>query len=125
MVGTSLRQRREQLGLSQAKLAELSGVAQHLISAFELEKTQLPSPVLDAVLFALANKAQVTEVANRSKRYREHKYLKIHHLPDRVARAFRTPGNRDYCRLLDEIAALHTRDKCGDLSALSLFSVFG
>lgn len=125
IAGRSLRQQREQLGLSQAKLAELSGVSQHLISSFELEKTQLPSTLLDAVVFALANKSEVKQVAKRTKRYQEHKYAKVQHLPDRVAKAFRTPGNLEYGRILAEIADLHTKEKSGKLSAVSLFSGCG
>lgn len=41
MTGADLRNRREDLGLSQAKFAELTGIAQHLISAFELGKSDL------------------------------------------------------------------------------------
>jgi len=125
MIGIELRNRRQQLGLSQAKLAELSGVAQYLISAFELEKSELPQPLFNAVFHALDNKHQVTEIASRAKRYQAHRYSKVDKMPDRVARASRTPGNADYLQLLNEISTLHQAPKTIGLSALSLFSGCG
>lgn len=123
--GAELRQHRQQLGLSQAKLAELSGVSQYLLSAFELDKAELPTSLLHAVSLALADKTKVTTLARREKRYRKHKYVEVQKLSDRVARAARTSGNVEYCRVLDEIAALHAKEKNGNLSALSLFSGCG
>jgi DNA (cytosine-5)-methyltransferase 1 len=125
MVGTELREHRRKLGLSQAKLAELSGVPQHLLSAFELEKTGLSATLLDAVSRSLADRAQVTTLATRRKRYQKHKYVEVQSLADRAARAARTQGNADYCRILEEISALHAREKKCNLSALSLFSGCG
>ena len=122
--GAGLRFRRQQLGLSQAKLAELSGVAQYLISAFELEKAELPPPLLSAVHEALSDKSQVNELATRSKRYKTHKYAKVAALPDRVARALSTAGNIEYRRLLDDLSTWHQAPK-DRLSALSLFSGCG
>ena len=125
ITGTELRQHRQQLGLSQAKLAELTGVSQYLLSAFELEKADLSASLLDAVSLALADKAKVTTLAKREKRYKKHKYFEVPKLPDRVARAARTPGNVEYCRALDVLGKLHTKAKNGSLSALSLFSGCG
>ena len=106
-------------------MAELSGVSQYLLSAFELDKAELPTSLLHAVSLALADKTKVTTLARREKRYRKHKYVEVQKLSDRVARAARTSGNVEYCRVLDEIAALHAKEKNGNLSALSLFSGCG
>ena len=89
ITGPKLRQHRQQLGLSQAKLAELSGISQYLLSAFELEKADLSNCLREAVSIALANKAEVATLVKRDKRYRKHKYLEVRKLPDRVARAGR------------------------------------
>jgi len=124
-VGVQLREHRRKLGLSQAKLAEMSGVSQHRLSAFELDKANLPATLLDAVSRALADKAKVTKLATRIKRYRKHKYVEVQRLADRAARAARTPGNVEYCRILEEISGLHAREKNCNLSALSLFSGCG
>lgn len=123
--GSTLRQRRQQLGLSQAKLAELCGISQHLLSAFELEKAELPSPMLDTVSAAISDESRVVEIARRSKRYRQHKYCKVNKIRKRIAQAHPTPENINYCDALNELANLHARPKTGDLTALSLFSGCG
>ncbi|MDE3050233.1 MAG: helix-turn-helix transcriptional regulator, partial [Nitrospirota bacterium] len=93
MTGTNLRLHRQQLGLSQANLAELSGISQHILSAFELGKTDLPQTLRETVSQALANKKMVATLAEREKRYRQHKYDEVPKLPERVTRAARTIGN--------------------------------
>jgi DNA (cytosine-5)-methyltransferase 1 len=125
MTGTTLRLHRQQLGLSQAKLAELSGVSQHFLSAFELEKADLPLILLDAVLKALADKEKVASIVKRVKRYRDHEYIEVKKLPERVAKANRTTENAKYTQLLNEFAQSHLSAKTGQLSALSLFSGCG
>ena len=64
ITGTNLRSRRQELGLSQAKLAELCGISQHLLSAFELEKTDLPGNLLDMVASALSDKQRVSKLSS-------------------------------------------------------------
>lgn len=123
--GTRLRLQRQRLGLSQAGLAELTGVAQHQLSAFELGKIALPAAVLDAVRAALADTARVAGLTTRAKRYRQHEYRDMPPLPERAGRARRSDGNLDYRRCLDQLAAGHVREKTAGLSALSLFSGCG
>jgi DNA (cytosine-5)-methyltransferase 1 len=125
IVGTELRALRQQLGLSQAKLAELSVVSQHLISAFELEKTSLPASLLNTVAEALADKPRVTKIAERGKRYQRHRYANMQHSSERVAKAARTPGNAEYTALLEDLYARHRAPKTSQLSAVSLFSGCG
>lgn len=123
--GNQLRQQRELLGLSQAKLAEISGVSQHLLSAFELGKAPLPPTDLGAVLKAIGNKDQVTAVSKRVKRYREHSYTQPPLLPERIARAAKTIGNSAYTALLRDLHDSHLAPKDEGLSALSLFAGCG
>ena len=124
MTGTALRLHRQQLGLSQAKLAELSGISQHILSAFELGKTDLSKYFLAVVSNALADKESVVTLVSREKRYREHKYVEVEKLVERVKRAARTEGNAEYRRCLDEMATQHKRNT-REMSALSLFSGCG
>jgi|SRR5215213_2551718 len=123
--GSLLRQRRQELGLSQARLSELTGVSQHRLSAFELQKTALPDSVLEVVLEALSDNPQIENLVTRSKRYRQHDYSTIDHLPERVAKCALTQGNIEYCQLLSQIAEGHQSKKSHNLSALSLFSGCG
>ncbi|MFC5436083.1 DNA (cytosine-5-)-methyltransferase [Rhodanobacter umsongensis] len=123
--GAQLRQRRERLGLSQAKLAEISGVSQHLLSAFELGKVALAAPDLAVTLDAIRDSDQVMAVSTRTKRYRERCYSEPPMLAARVAKAKPTRGNPGYVALLRELHAAHCAPKTADLSALSLFSGCG
>jgi DNA (cytosine-5)-methyltransferase 1 len=123
--GTTLRLHRQQLGLSQAKLAEIANIPQHLLSAFELEKADLPLALLGAVSTALADKEKVKSVIAREKRYSIHKYVEVKKLPERVAKAVKTNENIDYTKLLNEMSELHLNKNNKQLSALSLFSGCG
>ncbi len=125
LTGSHLRQSREELGLSQAKLAELSGISQHLLSAFELGKEELPIHLLTTVSHALAKTSEVVELATRRKRYQEHQYVDVEHLDERVSKAARTRGNLEYCGVLENLWERHTKNESTRLSALSLFSGCG
>lgn len=125
MNGTTLRLHRQQLGLSQAKLAEIAKIPQHLLSAFELEKTDLPLALLNAISDVLADKEKVKSVIGREKRYRDHKYVDVQRLPERVAKARKTTENIDYTLLLNKISELHLNKNNKQLTALSLFSGCG
>jgi len=125
LTGSILRQQRETLGLSQAKLSELTGVAQHRLSAFELGKVDLPMELLEVVSRAIKDGNATTNLARRAKRYRDHEYDKVPYLAERVARAHRTPGNYEYLLDLDHLALAHAQDKGAGFSAVSLFSGCG
>ncbi|TXH71579.1 MAG: DNA (cytosine-5-)-methyltransferase [Thiothrix sp.] len=125
ITGTTLRQHRQTLGLSQAKLAEIADIPQHMLSAFELEKADLPMHVLKAVSNALANSKKVTAVVTRAKRYRDHKYADVQKLPERVVKATRTNENAVYTQVLKDIYSAHSCTQERQLSALSLFSGCG
>lgn len=125
MDGRQLRKQRELLQLSQAKLAELSGVSQHALSAFELGKSALGVRELAAVRKAIGNRDEVAAVSGRSKRYREHAYHQPPILPARRARARASKGNADYAARLSALQAGHAARATRKLSALSLFSGCG
>jgi DNA (cytosine-5)-methyltransferase 1 len=125
ITGKSLRAQREQFGLSQAKLAQLSGLSQHILSAFELEKSDLTPQQRTALLAAMADKTSVTALVKREKRYQAHKYTEVPSLPERVAQAHVTPENALYRQLLNQIAQQHGDQSSKTLSALSLFSGCG
>jgi DNA (cytosine-5)-methyltransferase 1 len=124
MQGKQLREYRQELGLSQAKLSELCGVSQYLLSAFELEKSALPSSVLDEVLSALADKEKVQMLVSRTKRYQNHEYSSVDPCERRKMRAARSPGNEAY---LAELVQLEGRSDSenGQAKAISLFSGCG
>lgn len=123
--GAQIRLHRQQFGLSQAKFAELTGVPQHLISAFELGKSQLPANLIDVVSEALSRTPDVKALTGRAKRYEKHAYSTPPVLPARVARAAATAGNAGYGSVLNDMAAAHGGAKSSGLSAVSLFSGCG
>ena len=125
LTGTQLRQSRLSVGLSQAKLAELSNISQHLLSAFELGKLTLPKQTITHISDLLSDKEKVTTVVKRAKRYRTHEYAKIPKRPERIAKASQTKENLNYKKLLSNLAALHLKKQPRSLSAISLFSGCG
>ena len=66
--GAELREHRQQFGLSQAKFSELTGVPQHLLSAYELGKSELPSNMALLVTSALSRTPDVHALDGRAMR---------------------------------------------------------
>lgn len=120
--GSAIRSFRETLGLSQAKLAELTGISQHVLSAFELEKTKPDPNLLARISEVFTDRGKVGDVVTRKKRYQAHTYERVAHDPARVARHRKTVGNVEYVQLLNQ---LHAGPKPEKHKALSLFSGCG
>ena len=125
MNGFELRQHRSRLRLSQAKLAELTGISQHVLSAFELQKGPLSLRDARTIERALADSGRVSRIADRRKRYRVHEFVKAVHCPNRVRRAAKTAGNADYLGILASLHESHRANKKDGPVALSLFSGCG
>jgi DNA (cytosine-5)-methyltransferase 1 len=120
-----LRKERELRGLSQAKFAELTGISQHMLSAFELGKAPVPVQVLKELELALADTSRVEALVGRKKRYQSHQYEDVKRLEDRIAKASRTLGNQEYLEKLNILGAKHAEKVKRDFRALSLFSGCG
>lgn len=127
ITGTYLRSHRERLGLSQAKLSELAGIPQHLLSAFELGKGDLAEHYSQMLQNALDDDTNLHKVIDRKKRYQVHQYIPIAHDPTRVARHKQTSANSEYRKLLNalEEKRLTAKDDVQAFSAVSLFSGCG
>jgi DNA (cytosine-5)-methyltransferase 1 len=125
LVGAKLRTVRQNLGLSQAKLAEITGIPQAKISSIELGKSSLPQDLADQIWQALSNSDQVERIATRKKRYYKHEYEEARRDPMRVQLARQTPGNKEYVKLLSELDQQRTNPSCPKHNALSLFSGCG
>ena len=123
--GKSLRVHRQSLGLSQAKLAELSSVPQHLLSAFELGKTSLAKIHIEAVARSLTNTPEIEKITKYKKRYQTHQYSDVPKIANRVRLASQTDENPKYLKLLQQLAMQHNEDKSGCPTALSLFAGCG
>jgi DNA (cytosine-5)-methyltransferase 1 len=81
--------------------------------------------LLNTLASALSDISQIATIVKRNKRYRDHRYIDVPRLLDRVNQASHTPGNREYLQVLNEIAVLHEQNRNHDFSALSLFSGCG
>ena len=124
--GAELRSIRSRLGLSQAKLAEITGISQANLSAFELGKSVLRNPEIARVNEVLSKKESIDHVVNRKKRYREHEFGVALRDPARPLNARRTSGNENYVKLLSTLDKERLRGrKEGGPTALSLFSGCG
>jgi len=121
--GPSLRDQREALGLSQAKLAEISGIPQHLLSSFELGKTELEIRQLKKLNSVICNTSHVSHVVGRKKRYREHTYAPVAHDPKRVQKYIKTEENTSYVKLIN--SRVPPANHSHSFSALSLFAGCG
>ncbi|HEX3798612.1 MAG TPA: DNA (cytosine-5-)-methyltransferase [Verrucomicrobiae bacterium] len=123
--GVELRIIRQRLGLSQAKLAEITGVPQADLSAFELGKLLLDNPEIDRVNNVLANTNAVQLIAGRKKRYRQHQYGPSFRDPTRISMMRRTGENEKYIKLLLLLDKQRNRTANNPPLALSLFSGCG
>ncbi|HKY96345.1 MAG TPA: DNA (cytosine-5-)-methyltransferase [Gemmatimonadaceae bacterium] len=123
--GSELRALRQNLGLSQSKLSEVTGVPQHVLSAYELGKEELSREYKALVLDALYKPHDLKAVATRRKRYRTHRFTEAKRDPDRIEKARRTPGNPHYLKRLEMLAQGHLEKKDAGLTAVSLFSGCG
>lgn len=124
MKGKELRQRREAIGVSQAKFAELTGVSQHLISAYELGKMDLASSAVLRLSHALDDDRRVNRLVRRKKRYRHHHYGNNHEDGGRAVQCFPTPGNSDYVELVRDLDSHRFAERSGP-TVLSVFSGCG
>ena len=119
--GEELRLLRSDLGISQARLSELSGVDQHRISAYELGKIALDTVSLRQVSDVVLNPNDYHRDISRKKRYRSHSYETKRCDAARVARATRAKDNPSYLRELEQLVG----ESSSALTAISLFSGIG
>jgi DNA (cytosine-5)-methyltransferase 1 len=113
------------MGLSQARLAEITGVQQASLSSFELGKTTLRSDQARRVLEVFAGGQAIKLVAGRKKRYRRHEFAKPRTDSDRRRLAHRTCGNAEYVELLKSLHSARTSIFPSRPTAVSLFSGCG
>lgn len=117
-----IRKWREDIGLSQAKLAELTGIPQYMISAHELGKDSLSENYLRTIVRITSNTDAISSTISRRKRYQPHSYEAIAHDPVRLNKYIRTTENSHY---LNQLSSISKGDSDCNFSALSLFSGCG
>jgi DNA (cytosine-5)-methyltransferase 1 len=123
--GNGLRSAREKLGLSQAKLAELTGIPQAALSSFELGKSALPSKAAETISRLLSQDGKIKGLVERKKRYRLHEYAAPQRDPARIKLAVQTQANLEYVELLSKLDRNRVYPQPNRPKALSLFSGCG
>ena len=103
MNGTELRQRRNDIGISQAKFAELTGVSQQAISAYELGKTELATSTIEMLSRALDDDGRINQLVRRKKRYRHHRYRDCRKDDRREDLCRPTACNQEYVNAVNEL----------------------
>ena len=119
--GNELRQFREVRQISQARLAEIVDIHQHVLSSFERGKTVICPKTLRQINRHLVKLDEHAHVVKRKKRYVSHEYSDRTQDPVRAKRYSRSQGNQTY---LDELRDLDSAEKASR-SAISLFSGIG
>lgn len=119
--GQHLREEREKIGLSQAKLAEISKIPQHVLSAYELGKGDLSEQYLNKLTFAIQDNDNLQAVLSRKKRYKGHVYQEVKHDYDRIKRHYITNENKAYIDLINSQKLVSPKK----YTAVSLFAGCG
>lgn len=122
--GFWLKEKRTEIGLSQAKLAELACIPQHLLSAFELDKSSLNNNYIGSIeeILKTISEANITEI--KKKRYQSHSFNGIEKDATRALKIRQTQENKDYIELLKQLEKKRANlNKSGKV--VSLFSGCG
>lgn len=126
--GEELRRHRSARGLSQAKLADITGIIQARLSAYELGKNGMKSHEIAIIQKALNSLTDNDIQLIKVKRYREH-IRTGETISSRQRRSYsRTPGNAEYLAVLNELEwnrSCGVRKRTDRPKALSMFAGCG
>jgi DNA (cytosine-5)-methyltransferase 1 len=123
--GNELRMARDKLGLSQARLSEITGISQARLSSFERGKGILSDKVVERINKLLSEGDAIKQAIERKRRYRNHEYIKPLKDDSRRLLAQRVFGNIDYLEILSKIERALIASPLKGPTALSLFSGCG
>lgn len=113
------RKSREIIGISQAKLAEISGVKQYILSQHEMGKKDLSPDMSKQVLKVLNQSDLVKNIVQRKRRRTTHVFGKTKNV-SRFNRYAKTHRNDEYIKLINRSA-----EKECNFTAISFFSGVG
>lgn len=122
--GTLIKNEREKIGLSQAKLSELANVPQHLLSAYELGKSLLNQENLYALQKVLSEISNTQIQKIKKKRYQVHSFNGLSNKTSREFEVTPTEENVKYLTLINKLEeSRKSSRKVGKV--ISLFSGCG
>ncbi|MGI8543927.1 MAG: DNA (cytosine-5-)-methyltransferase [Aridibacter sp.] len=120
---TSIKDKRIEVGLSQAKLAELADISQHLLSAHELEKSSLSSDKIKTIQKVLDNISELEIKKLNKKRYQNHSFKNHFKDAERAKKNTQTEENKRYISKINKLDKNKNNKKQGKV--ISLFSGCG
>jgi DNA (cytosine-5)-methyltransferase 1 len=125
MDGLHIKEQRLRLGLSQSKLAEVAGIEQARISAFELGKIKLKQSEIDILKNKIENLDERIVKKIRKKRYQD-----LNHLDSIIAQRPRrnyevTNRNKEYLSKLKQLERHFMKPEKRVLKAMSFFAGCG
>src|SRR5690606_25881691 len=125
MTGFDIRERRNDIGLSQSKLANITGIEQARISAYELGKLDLSVKEVNKITNHL-EKIDETEVLKlKKKRFQNSDHLDSI-IAQRPRRGFsNSKRNEEYLEILKSLETNFTNPPKTGLKAISLFAGCG
>lgn len=125
MLGCELRERRLERSLSQSKLADITGIKQAKLSAFELHKRDLSGSELSTVIKALESLKEEDISALKKKRYSNH-VRDGSIISSRPRRNYHiTSRNGEYIKLLNDLETEFKTNHQNTLNAVSFFAGCG
>lgn len=125
MVGIEIKGKRSQVGLSQAKLAKITGVDQARISAFELGKIKLDLIEIQRLSSCLENFKESDLKLLKKKNYQNSQHLDSS-LAQRPRRGYeKTERNDNYLEVLSGLESNFIYPKKSHLKAISFFAGCG
>lgn len=126
MTGTDIRAERIKLGLSQAKLSELTGIERAKMSAYELGKIVLLSSEIESIKTCLESLDLHQVNSIRKKRYTKNSSIDSSIVNQRPRRSYiKTDRNDDYLFLLKNLESKFASPKKTKLKAASFFAGCG
>lgn len=125
MKGFTIRDKRNEIGLSQSKLADLTGIEQARISAYELGKLDLNLIEVKQISNHLENIDRTTVQNLKKKRYQNSQHLESI-VQQRPRRNFKkTIRNKEYLEILKNLENNFFNPPKTDLKAVSFFAGCG
>lgn len=125
MTGFDIRERRNDIGLSQSKLADITGIEQARISAFELGKLDLSVKEINKIASHLEKIDETVILKLKKKRVQKSNHLDSI-IAQRPRRGFsKTKRNKEYLEVLRSLEAQFSNPPKTGLKAVSFFAGCG
>lgn len=125
MTGFNIRERRNGIGLSQSKLADITGIEQARLSAYELGKLNLSVNEVNKINNHLEKIDETTVLKLKKKRFQNSNHLDSI-IAQRPRRGFsKTKRNEEYLEVLKNLETHFTNPPKTNLKAISFFAGCG